>query len=161
MNKACATDYPLNAWYAAAWDKDLGRTPLARTICGVPVVLYRAVERTAVALEDACLHRLLPLSMGLNTVTPASERRCYYFFGYRRSFMLNSRELDAELLAANIRIFTEDKVILEAQQKAIDAFPERRLLNLNIDKGSMAARHAIQRMIERDRQSADVPEAAQ
>ncbi|GHB59015.1 (2Fe-2S)-binding protein [Streptomyces umbrinus] len=56
--------YPLNAWYAAAWDTEVGRTLLARTICERPVVLYRTVEGRAVALADACWHRLVPLSMG-------------------------------------------------------------------------------------------------
>jgi phenylpropionate dioxygenase-like ring-hydroxylating dioxygenase large terminal subunit len=56
--------YPLNAWYAAAWDTEVGRTLLARTICERPVVLYRTSEGTPVALAEACWHRLVPLSMG-------------------------------------------------------------------------------------------------
>ncbi|WP_143673193.1 Rieske 2Fe-2S domain-containing protein, partial [Streptomyces griseiscabiei] len=56
--------FPLNAWYAAAWDAEVGRTLLARTICERPVVLYRTTSGTAVALADACWHRLVPLSMG-------------------------------------------------------------------------------------------------
>src|SRR5712664_2204431 len=56
--------FPLNAWYAAAWDEDVGRTPVARTICGKKVALFRRLDRSVAALEDACLHRLLPLSMG-------------------------------------------------------------------------------------------------
>jgi len=56
--------FPLNAWYAAAWDVELKRALLPRTICGRPLVLYRKADGTAVALEDACWHRLLPLSKG-------------------------------------------------------------------------------------------------
>ena len=56
--------YPLNAWYAAAWDVEVKRALLARTICEKPVVMYRKQDGTAVALADACWHRLLPLSMG-------------------------------------------------------------------------------------------------
>jgi phenylpropionate dioxygenase-like ring-hydroxylating dioxygenase large terminal subunit len=56
--------FPLNAWYAAAWDAELKRALLPRTICGRPLVLYRKEDGTAVALEDACWHRLLPLSKG-------------------------------------------------------------------------------------------------
>lgn len=33
--------YPLNAWYAAAWDVEVGRELLARTICDQELVLYR------------------------------------------------------------------------------------------------------------------------
>ncbi|MXN67178.1 Rieske 2Fe-2S domain-containing protein [Stappia sp. GBMRC 2046] len=56
--------FPLNAWYAAAWDVEVGRSLLARKICGKPVVMYRRQDGAAVALADACWHRLLPLSKG-------------------------------------------------------------------------------------------------
>ena len=36
----------------------------ARTICGRDIVLYRRTDGGVAALEDACWHRLLPLSMG-------------------------------------------------------------------------------------------------
>ncbi len=56
--------FPLNAWYAAAYDVELGRSLLPRTICNQKIVFYRKEDGTPVALEDACWHRLLPLSMG-------------------------------------------------------------------------------------------------
>ncbi|MEU5658817.1 aromatic ring-hydroxylating dioxygenase subunit alpha [Streptomyces sp. NPDC047737] len=58
-------NYPRNAWYAAAWDHEVtGKQPLARTIAGVPLALWRTTEGRPVALADACWHRLAPLSMG-------------------------------------------------------------------------------------------------
>lgn len=58
-------DYPRNAWYVAAWDHELGRKkPLARTIAGRPLAMYRTEAGDPVALADACWHRLAPLSMG-------------------------------------------------------------------------------------------------
>ena len=51
-----------NCWYVAAWDREVSGKPLARTICGEPVVLYRRTDGGAVALADACPHRLLPVS---------------------------------------------------------------------------------------------------
>jgi len=56
--------FPLNAWYAAAWDVELKNELLPRTICNKSIVLYRKSDGTPVALEDACWHRLLPLSKG-------------------------------------------------------------------------------------------------
>ena len=56
--------FPLNAWYAAAWDADVSRRLLSRTICNRKLVLFRRTDGTAAALDDACWHRLLPLSMG-------------------------------------------------------------------------------------------------
>ena len=56
--------FPLNAWYAAGYDVEVGRTLLARTVCNQKMVLYRKADGSPAALEDACWHRLLPLSMG-------------------------------------------------------------------------------------------------
>lgn len=56
--------FPLNAWYVAAWDYELEHQLLGRKICDLPVVLYRRKDGVPVALEDACWHRLLPLSAG-------------------------------------------------------------------------------------------------
>jgi phenylpropionate dioxygenase-like ring-hydroxylating dioxygenase large terminal subunit len=53
-----------NSWYVAAWDRELTRGLLARTILEEPIVLYRKEDGEAVALEDRCCHRQLPLSMG-------------------------------------------------------------------------------------------------
>ena len=35
------SSFPLNAWYAAAWDVDLKHALFPRTICGKHVVMYR------------------------------------------------------------------------------------------------------------------------
>lgn len=56
--------FPLNAWYAAAWAHEIKRELAARTICGKDVVFYRQQNGEAAALENACWHRLLPLSLG-------------------------------------------------------------------------------------------------
>ena len=53
-----------NAWYAAARTDEVGDGLLARTIVGVPVVLFRGSGGEAGALLDACPHRAVPLSMG-------------------------------------------------------------------------------------------------
>jgi vanillate O-demethylase monooxygenase subunit len=64
-----------NQWYVAAWDCEVDRTPLARTICGEAVMLYRRLDRSLVAMRDACPHRLLPLSMGIKE---GDDIRCRY-----------------------------------------------------------------------------------
>lgn len=53
-----------NAWYAAGWLEDLGEAPLARTILGEPVVLFRTADGTPTALADMCPHRFAPISLG-------------------------------------------------------------------------------------------------
>ena len=64
-----------NQWYVASWDHEIDRAPLARNICGEPVMLYRRFDRSVVALADACPHRLLPLSMGIKE---GDNIRCRY-----------------------------------------------------------------------------------
>ena len=59
-----AKAFPLNAWYAAAWSHEIQHELAARTVCGHDIVLYRRSDGEVAALEDACWHRLLPLSMG-------------------------------------------------------------------------------------------------
>jgi len=54
----------MNQWYAAALGKELTDRPLARTICGLPVVMFRTASGKVAALEDRCPHRYAPLSAG-------------------------------------------------------------------------------------------------
>jgi vanillate monooxygenase len=61
---AAVRHYPLNAWYAAAWDHEVARNLLPKTVASRPIVLYRTTAGQPVALADACWHRLAPLSMG-------------------------------------------------------------------------------------------------
>jgi phenylpropionate dioxygenase-like ring-hydroxylating dioxygenase large terminal subunit len=56
--------YLRNQWYVAAWPSEIGAAPLARTFLDEPVVLFRAKDGSAHALEDRCCHRNLPLSLG-------------------------------------------------------------------------------------------------
>lgn len=56
--------FPLDAWYAAAFDTEVTRALLSRKICGKKILFYRKQDGAPVALEDACWHRLLPLSLG-------------------------------------------------------------------------------------------------
>ncbi|MCC6878457.1 MAG: aromatic ring-hydroxylating dioxygenase subunit alpha [Rhodocyclaceae bacterium] len=58
------TGFPLNAWYAVAYDVEVGRALMSRTVCSRKLVVYRRADNVPVVLEDACWHRLLPLSKG-------------------------------------------------------------------------------------------------
>lgn len=58
------TWYLRNTWYAAAFEHELDGDFLARTICGVPLVLFRKADGTLAAIHDRCPHRLVPLSLG-------------------------------------------------------------------------------------------------
>ncbi|MFN0151206.1 MAG: Rieske 2Fe-2S domain-containing protein [bacterium] len=51
-------------WYVACLSRELGTRPLARTVLGVPLVVFRAEDGRAAALADRCAHRSAPLSIG-------------------------------------------------------------------------------------------------
>jgi phenylpropionate dioxygenase-like ring-hydroxylating dioxygenase large terminal subunit len=69
-----------NAWYVAAHEVELTGGPLARTIMDEPVVLYRQHDGRHAALQNACAHRLGPLSAG--KVTGRGLRCPYHGFTY-------------------------------------------------------------------------------
>ncbi len=56
--------YPKRNWYVVASSVEIGREPVARTVCGDPIVLYRTTEGVVVGLDDRCPHRGFPLSAG-------------------------------------------------------------------------------------------------
>ncbi|MFC6284685.1 MULTISPECIES: aromatic ring-hydroxylating dioxygenase subunit alpha [Polaromonas] len=57
--------FAYNAWYMGAWaDEVKPQGLLGRILLNLPVVFYRTEDGTALALEDRCCHRALPLSHG-------------------------------------------------------------------------------------------------
>jgi vanillate O-demethylase monooxygenase subunit len=65
-----------SAWYVAGWSIDLERgKPFALSILDEPIVLYRTASGRLVALEDRCVHRLAPLSLGR---CEGEHLRCMY-----------------------------------------------------------------------------------
>lgn len=56
--------YPKNAWYVVARDVEIGKKLFSRKVCNESLVIYRNSQNKAVVLQDACWHRLLPLSKG-------------------------------------------------------------------------------------------------
>lgn len=56
--------YLRNTWYAIARCEEVGEALAPFKVLGEHIVAYRKADGTPVALEDACPHRKLPLSMG-------------------------------------------------------------------------------------------------
>jgi phenylpropionate dioxygenase-like ring-hydroxylating dioxygenase large terminal subunit len=52
-------------WYVAIWSGDLGQAPVARTLLGEAIVLFRDAAGRSHALQDRCPHRAVPLSKGM------------------------------------------------------------------------------------------------
>jgi vanillate O-demethylase monooxygenase subunit len=86
----------------------------------------------------------------LNTITPATDETCMYFWSLVRNYRVRDQSLTTQLRNANARIFEEDRIVVEAQQRSISMLPDVPLRNLNIDAGSVWARRNIEMMIERE-----------
>lgn len=84
----------------------------------------------------------------LNTITPSTDKTCLYFWAFARNYDLKNQARTHELREGVAGVFREDEAVLEAQQRAIDANPDHKFYNLNIDAGSMWARRLIDQMIE-------------
>lgn len=103
------TTWLTNAWYVAAWDAEVDSAPMARTICGVPIMLYRRLDRSVVAMRDACPHRLLPLSMGFRE---GDSIRCKYH-GLKLGADGVAEEMPLKSEAVNRRVCAETFIVAE------------------------------------------------
>ncbi|MFT6451337.1 MAG: vanillate O-demethylase monooxygenase subunit [Halocynthiibacter sp.] len=90
----------------------------------------------------------------LNTMTPETDTTCHYFWAFARNHNIHDQAWTTKLREGVSGVFQEDEVILEAQQKAIEANPDHVFYNLNIDSGSMWARKLIDAMIAREQPGA-------
>ncbi len=76
-----ASYYLRNSWYIAAHSFELaGTRPVARTICGHEVVIFRGENGDVGILSDRCPHRFAPLSTG--EVSGNSIRCGYHGIGF-------------------------------------------------------------------------------
>jgi len=69
-------NYVRNTWYVAGWAQDFAvDKPVGITLLGEPVVIWRGADNVLTALEDRCVHRLAPLSLGR---CEGARLRCMY-----------------------------------------------------------------------------------
>jgi vanillate O-demethylase monooxygenase subunit len=101
----------------------------------------------------------------LNTMTPETERSCHYLWAFVRNYRLDDQRITHIIREGVAGVFGEDEHVLAAQQRAIEAHPDKEFYNLNIDSGALWARRLIDKMIaaeskdERFRRSTDETEA--
>jgi phenylpropionate dioxygenase-like ring-hydroxylating dioxygenase large terminal subunit len=83
-------------------------------------------------------------AMQLNSITPASASSCWYFWSFTRNFLHRDEQLSAELLTTSRRIFGEDQVIIEAQQRVMLENSGASTININLDAASVRMRQMIE-----------------
>ena len=90
-------------------------------------------------------------SIVVDFITPETETSIWYFWGMARNFNPKDKALTASIREGQAKIFGEDLEILERQQKNLLAWPERKLLMLNIDLGGVQSRKVLDRLIAAER----------
>lgn len=86
-------------------------------------------------------------SIVVDFITPETDKTMWYFWGMARNFNVKDEALTAEIREGQGKVFAEDTDILEAQQRNLDLYPNRRLLMLGIDAGGVQSRRVVERMI--------------
>ncbi|MDP1895404.1 MAG: aromatic ring-hydroxylating dioxygenase subunit alpha, partial [Hydrogenophaga sp.] len=80
-------------------------------------------------------------------ITPETDTSMHYFWGMARKFKPQDASLTEQIREGQGKIFAEDLEMLERQQKNLSAFPDRKLLMLNIDTGGVQSRRLIDRLL--------------
>ena len=78
-------------------------------------------------------------------VTPLTDRSTCYFFGYGPWAKAAAHE--PTFYNMGVAAFSEDRVMIEAQQKVIDAAPDVRMIPLGMDTGTSLFRSLMDRLI--------------
>jgi len=93
-------------------------------------------------------------SIVVDFMTPETETSHWYFWGMARNFKPQDPALTASIREGQGKIFSEDRAILELQQKNLLEHPKRRLLKLNIDAGGVHSRLILDRMMAQEKAAA-------
>jgi len=93
-------------------------------------------------------------SIVVDFMTPETETSHWYFWGMARNFKPQDPALTASIREGQRKIFSEDRAILELQQKNLLEHPKRRLLKLNIDAGGVHSRLILDRMMAQEKATA-------
>jgi vanillate O-demethylase monooxygenase subunit len=98
----------------------------------------------------------------LNLLTPETTTSTHYFWAVVRQFRIGDGELTDYIREGITETFDQDRGVLEAQQRAIGADPDRVMfpVSLRIDAGPFQGRKLVAAMIERETGTKSPPRAA-
>jgi len=85
-------------------------------------------------------------------VTPMTERTSRYFFSWGPHRDHGDEKLRDLLMGIAAKAFDEDKVMIEAQQRVIDATPDPRIMPTSADRGVTLYNRMVDRMVRAERQ---------
>jgi phenylpropionate dioxygenase-like ring-hydroxylating dioxygenase large terminal subunit len=83
-------------------------------------------------------------------LTPESEKSTHYFFMQAHSFALDDESVTESLYQSLIAAFTEDRQMIEAQQRTIDIGNANEMVILSFDVGLVKFRRAIAALLDQE-----------
>lgn len=87
----------------------------------------------------------------LNLITPETQASTHYFLGVARKYDIDDTNLSAYLVRENYKNLEQDRAVLEAQQRALGADPDKAFpVVIKVDAGPIQGRRLLQLMLERD-----------
>lgn len=154
-----------NSWYVAAWDREVGRKPLARTLLNEPIDRWQIVEHVppcfsvnfagcsvaGTGAPQGDRSQGIEL-MALSAPTPETDRTTHYFFGFVRGFKRDDPAMEKVFAEDFVKVFGEDIAILEAQQRMMAMKPGAPRIDINVDAAPLAARRMLEAMIAAERE---------
>src|SRR5262249_40558817 len=93
----------------------------------------------------------------LNLITPETVTSSHYFWGNTRQFRMDDGALDEVLHEGIVRTFNQDKLVLEAQQRALGPDPDGVSfpVSIRVDAGPIQGRKLLAGMIAREAAAKD------
>jgi phenylpropionate dioxygenase-like ring-hydroxylating dioxygenase large terminal subunit len=92
--------------------------------------------------------------------TPETARTAHYFFCQARNFELDNPAMTEAIFQDVSTAFAEDRTMIEAQQKILDATPGFRPVATVHDQALNMARHLVRKRLEEEVRTAATPAAS-
>lgn len=87
----------------------------------------------------------------VNFMTPETVTSTHYFWGVARSYSLHDKLVDEIFHERVTTTFNEDKIILEAQQRAIGPIDDPLSATIKVDAGPVLGRRLLQAALDKER----------
>jgi phenylpropionate dioxygenase-like ring-hydroxylating dioxygenase large terminal subunit len=83
----------------------------------------------------------------INIPTPETQRTTHYFFAFLRKFGRGNPLITRTFEVDFVKVFEEDRAVLEGQQRIMEALPGAPEISIKVDAAPMAARRMLQAAI--------------
>jgi phenylpropionate dioxygenase-like ring-hydroxylating dioxygenase large terminal subunit len=88
----------------------------------------------------------------IHLITPETDHTAHYIWGLSRNFRLDDDELNDNIYTQTQQTFSEDRALLEMQDKRLqeEGMPKLPQLAVKVDKGPVTGRRLLEAMIQRE-----------